>query len=320
MSPQSFALVVAAVVVCCALLALLALLIISESQAALSFDRRLAVPRAQARMLRAGGEERPTGGGGAQLSAVGLELLRAGSMVVPVGSGEREKLARMLRQAGFGQRDALSLYLCVKLAMAVVGAVAAGVAAAGVHGFLVAAAAVGGFVVAGIVPEYLLRGLGARRGRRMGAALPDALDLAVMCLESGLTFSRALATVADELRSIEPSLAREFRMMEAELRIGANHRAVLQDFRDRTEVEGLRDLATTLLQSERYGTPLTQALRNIAAAERLQRAARLTERAERLPVVMTFPMLLLVMPGTVLLVAGPAFLSAIRAMGSLGGG
>ena len=154
----------------------------------------------------------------------------------------------------------------------------------------------------------------------MAAALPDALDLMVMCLESGLTFERALATVADELEAIEPNLAAEFRLIEAELRLGANRRSVLQAFHARTEVEGLKDLATTLIQSERYGTPLTQSMKNIAAAERVERAARIAAQAERVPVLMTLPMLLFVVPGTMLLIAGPAFLTAIKALGSLGGG
>ena len=159
----------------------------------------------------------------------------------------------------------------------------------------------------------------ARRAQRMGAALPDALDLTVMGLESGLTFERTLATVAGELEPIERNLAAEFRMMEAELRVGADRRAVLEGFRQRTDVEGLRDLAMTLMQSERYGTPLTQSMKNIAANERAQRAARIETAAQRLPVLMTLPMLFFVVPGTMCLVAGPAFLSAIQALGALGG-
>ena len=80
----------------------------------------------------------------------------------------------------------------------------------------------------------------------------------------------------------------------------------------------MRDLATTLLQSEHYGTPLTQAMRNIAESERIQRAARIEEQGQRLPVLMTMPMMLLVLPGTMLLMAGPAFLQALKALKSVG--
>ena len=306
-------------------LGVLGLFVYRETQRSLALDRRLAIPRACAVAAGLGSERRGRRRGAAQgTGALGLALVRAGSMLVPVGAGEREKLAGMLRLAGFGQRDALAVFLSVKLAVALAAATAAGVQAAGSellgqYGFLVAFAALAGFVVGGIVPEYVLRFLIARRSRRMAGALPDALDLIVMCLESGLTFERAMVTVSAELKPIEANLAREFALMEAELRVGANRRTVLEAFQHRTEVEGLRDLAMTLIQAERYGTPLTQSMKNIAAQERTQRAARIEAQAERLPVLMTLPMILLVVPGTMCLVAGPAFLTAIEALGSLGG-
>ena len=309
-------------------LAGLAVLVMRESQRTLAFDLRLSVPRRQA--ISAGlwsvrRERRGQGrGGGGGLRAVAVALVKVLSMLAPVGAAEREKLARMIRFAGFGQRDALSVFLAVKLAVALAGGAGAGLWAsgtelAGQYGFLVALAAVAGFVLGGLAPEYVLRAMIARRSRRMAAALPDALDLMVMCLESGLTFERAILTVAEELTPIEPNLAGELRLMEAELRVGGDRRTVLGEFHRRTEVEGLRDLAMTLIQAERYGTPLTQSMRNIAANERTQRAARIEAQAERLPVLMTLPMLLFVVPGTMCLIAGPAFLVTIEALGSLGG-
>ena len=309
-----------------AILAGLGLAVFRETRHILDFDRRLGVPRARALAFAPRpGDHRGSGRSGEGARALGLALLRAASVLAPVGAGEREKLAAMLRGAGFGQRDALSYFLSAKIGAGAVLAAGAGYLVAdsemlGQYGVLVAFGALAGLVVGGVVPEYGLRAVAARRLRRMSAALPDALDLMVMCLESGLTFERALATVAEELEAIEPNLAAEFRVLEAELRLGANRRAVLQELHARTEVEGLKDLAMTLIQSERYGTPLTQSMKNIAQAERLQRAARIAARAERVPVLMTLPMLLFVVPGTMLLIAGPAFLTAIKALGSLGGG
>ena len=310
------------------ILAGLAVLIYRETQRTLAFDRRLSVSRRQA---IAGGlwserrERRRRGGGGARSSrAFGLALLRSASMLAPVGAAEREKLARMIRQAGFEQRDALSVFLSLKLAFALgagtwSGLWAHGSEMVGEYGFLVGLAILIGFIIGGIAPEYGLRALIARRSRQMTAALPDALDLMVMCLESGITFERAIATVASELEPISPVLAREFAMIEAELRVSADRRAVLLEFQRRTEVEGLRDVAMSLVQGERYGTPLGQSMKNIAANERVQRAARIEGQAERLPVLMSLPMLLMVVPGTMCLVAGPAFLSAVLAFRSLGG-
>ena len=307
-------------------LGVLGLLVYRWTRRSLALDRRLSIShaRAGAAGLATGRRERRRSAGRGAGEALGLALVRAGSMLVPVGAAERGKLAGMLRLAGFAQRDALAVFLSVKLAVALAACALAGVQAAGSEllgerGFLVAIAALAGFVTGGMVPEYVLRLLIERRTRRMAGALPDALDLAVMCLESGLTFERAMVVVAAELEAVEANLAREFALMEAELRVGAERRAVLEAFQRRTEVEGLRDLAMTLIQAERYGTPLTQSMKNIAAQERTQRAMRIETQTERLPVLMTLPMLLFVVPGTICLVAGPAFLTAIAALGALGG-
>ena len=308
-------------------LVFLAPFIFLETQRARALDRRLAIPRREATRGVPGAASRRSSAARPSLSTFGFLLLRAGSMLVPVGAREREKLSRTLRLAGFGRQDALSLYLSCKLASGLVGGGLGALAAHTIgpmialvpHGVLIAFAGAAGLVVGGIVPEYAVRSLMRRRNRKMTAALPAALDLMVMCLESGLTFERALATVADELTPIEPNLAGEFRLIDAELRLGSDRRAVLQAYHQRTEVEGLRDFAMSLIQGDRYGTPLTQSMKNIAAGERVQRNARITAWAARLPVLMTLPMLLLVVPGTMLLVAGPAFLSAMEALAGLGG-
>ena len=297
-----------------------------EARRIFSLDRRLSLPRRQALDVGLSPRRRARRGPGVggEVRQLGLALVKAGSILAPVGAAEREKLARTLRMAGFGHPDALSLFLSLKLGAALACGTAAALWATGneiiaENALLVALAGLAGLVIGSIIPEYVLRALAARRTQNMSTALPDALDLTVMCLESGLTFERALVTVAEELRPIESSLAGELRMMEAELRVGSDRRMVLQEFHRRTEIDGLRDLAMTLIQSERFGTPLTQSMKNIAAGERTQRALRIAARAERLPVLLTMPMLLFVVPGTMALVAGPAFLTAIRSLGSIGG-
>ena len=326
MSLALLTVVLLGMVACTVVLGWLGLLVFRELQSALDFDRRLGATRAQAMFFGLWPEHRVqrAGEGRREARALGLALIRIGSVLVPVGAGEREKLATMLLQAGFAQRDALSYFLSAKLAAAaslgaITGFQAAGSEMVGAHTFLVAFVTLAGLIFGGILPEYAIRALVARRQRRMARALPDALDLMVMCLESGLTFERGLITVANELTPIEANLAAEFRQMEAELRVGSDRRAVLEEFFRRTEIDGLRDMAMTLIQSERFGTPLTQAMKNISASERTQRAAQVAARTARLPVLMTFPMLLFVVPGTLLLVAGPAFLTAIEAIGAIGG-
>ena len=327
MSPIMLTLVLCGMVAAALVLAGMGLLVLRELKRSMHFDRRLGVPRAQAVASSLWVELRvqQLGESGREVRALGFAVLRAGSMLVPMSAAEREKLSAMIRQAGFTKRDALSYFLSIKLACAAflsggAGFYAAGSPWLGEHTFLIAVAVFAGLVFGGMLPEYVVRALIGRRLRRMSAALPDALDLMVMCLESGLTFERALLTVATELASIEANLAGEFRQIEAELRVGSDRREVLQAFYRRTDIDGLRDMTMTLIQSDRFGTPLSQAMKNIAASERTQRAARLAAKAERLPVFMTLPMILFVVPGTILLVAGPAFLTAIEALNRLGGG
>lgn len=316
----------AAIVTIAASLVLLAVLVwlwTRSLRRAVEFDRRLDVPRSAllaARIPDGGGREN----GRSLLENAGSAVVAIISVIVPVGAVEREKLNRLLRDAGFGHPDALQRYLAVK------GAMGLGLAAAcwtglrgmeqlqGMTALLPALASFGAFIAGGVVSERIVKQVADRRTVRMSSALPDALDLLVMCREAGLTIERALETVAAEFGNVEPELAREFTLFERELRVGGARRHAITAFAERTPIEGIRTLAFVLLQSDRYGTPLTESLTNIANNERAQRAARIMERAERLPVLMTIPMLLFVVPGTVALVAGPAFLSAMSALKNIG--
>ena len=303
---------------------ILAVVLMRETRRVHAFDRRLSISRTEALRLQPQGAADEAGRqGGRVFGELSVAAVRGLSLLVPIGAKERDKLARMLRTAGIQHREALAVYLCVKFVSAVAAGTAVSFAALGVDAIgqypaLIALAFLVGAVVGGLLPEVAIRSRSGSRSQQMTGALPNALDLLVMCLEAGLTFERALLTTAEELEAIEANLSRELRGLEAELRVGSDHRTVLQDFRHRTDVPGLQDLATTLLQSDRYGTPLTQAMRNIAESERLQRAARTEEKAQRLPVLMTLPMMLLVLPGTMLLMAGPAFLQALDALKTVG--
>ena len=306
-----------------ALLALAAavLFLFRESRRALALDRRLLAVRTQA--LAAGGEseKRPDDVSAmwSYLSLAVVGALRVAAIVVPVGAAERAKISDLLRQGGFQQRDALAIFLSLKMVLTLAIGVAAGILAAeadllGGHRAVIGFAGLAGGVFGGVLPEAVLRRLSNRRCKKLARALPDALDLMVLCVEAGYTFERALSMVAEELRPLAPELAAELGSVEAQLRLGADRRSVLQDLCERTAVEGLRDFAMTVIQGERYGTPMGQSISNIARNERLQRAARIEAAAGRLPVVMSLPMLLLVVPGILLLMGGPAFIYAIQAL------
>lgn len=303
---------------------LFAPLIFWETRRVHTIDKRLAVLRQHAvgsLVVR----DRSNGARGRLLfRTVGLAVLRVASMLVPVGVAERQKLTRLLRAGGFGQQEALTVFLSVKLASAFLLGTAAGLWGAGSEtvgrqDFFLAMAALTGLAVGSVLPEWGLRIVVNRRMHRITSTLPDALDMLVMCLESGLTVERGLSMVAETLAFIEPNLAREFRQIEAELRVASDRRATLTEYYRRTGIDGLRDFAMALLQGERYGTPLSQSMKSIAADERAQKAARITAQAERLPILMTLPMLLLVTPGTMLLVGGPSLLTAFSSLETIVG-
>ena len=309
-----------------ACMAVAGIMVFRSTRNAQVMDRRLARVRAWAVAVYGEPQKRrKQEGGGLSLRLLSSALLNIASRLVPVGAAERAKLKDLVMKAGFHRPDALSIFMTVKLVVTLASGVLFSFQMS-VGQWLgaytstptILLAGLAGAVVGGILPEMCLDQLSARRQRRMAAALPDALDLMTLCLESGLTFERTLSRVVQELETMAPDLAREFALAEAELRLGADRKKVLNDLHVRTGVEGLRDLSTTITQGERYGTPLAQSMRNIAHSERQQRAARIEVQVARLPVLMSMPMLLLVTPGTLLLVAGPAFVSTMEMLGNLG--
>ena len=299
--------------------------LVRETRRVHVFDRRLAVSRTEALKLTSGMllTDRSPNRGRELVRKLAFGVVRATSVLAPFGAKERDKLRRMLRAAGYRQADALSVYLAIKVLAAVAVGTVAGVVASvvgdgGQHPVVIGAVCLAAATFGSLIPEFVARALSSARNQRMVNALPYALDLLVMGLEAGLTFEQALLTTSEEVEALEPGLANELKELEAELRLGSDHRVVLQDFQLRTDIPGLQDLVVSLLQSDRHGTPLSQSVRNIAENERVQRASRIEAQAQRLPVLMTLPMMLLVLPGTMLLMAGPAFLQAMQALRSIG--
>lgn len=316
--------VVIAVLAC---MAVACVAVFRGSQNAQVLDRRLARVRTWAVTVYGDPQKlRAQQGKTVSLEGVSSAVLGVLSQLVPIGAAERAKLKDSVMKAGFQHPDALSIFMTVKLATALGGGVLLGfqVSAGQWLGAYTSTPTIlmtglAGAIVGGIVPEMGLDRLGVRRQGRMAAALPDALDLMTICLGSGLTFERTLSRVVNELQPMAPDLTRELALAESELQLGADRRTVLHDLYVRTGVEGLRDLSSTIAQGERYGTPLAQSMKNIADSERQQREARMEVQIGRLPVLMSLPMMLLVTPGTLLLVAGPAFVSTMETLRNLGG-
>jgi tight adherence protein C len=159
-----------------------------------------------------------------------------------------------------------------------------------------------------LLPEMVLRQRAGRRLRRIARRLPDALDLLIIFANAGYAMDQAIQRLTVELRRGAADLCDELAVTSNELRGLSDRQQALQNFADRTGLEQVQSLVSTLAQAHKYGTPLSQALRVLAAEERNRRIAELEERAGRMAVLITLPVVGLILPGTLLMLMAPALL------------
>ena len=160
-------------------------------------------------------------------------------------------------------------------------------------------------------PPAFLKNRIKHRRTGLTRSLPDGLDLIVICLEAGLSLNETFGRVGRELAGAHPELSAEFRTTAAELAFLPQRRQALTNLVARTDLEGLRAVVTTLLQAERFGTPIAQALRVLSADFRSRRMMAAEERAARLPVLLTLPMMVFILPVLFIVLLGPAVLKAL---------
>ncbi len=164
-----------------------------------------------------------------------------------------------------------------------------------------------GSVFAGYkLPDLLVSNTIQKRSDAIRLALPDALDLLVICAEAGLTLDAAFSRVARELGMAYPELAEEFSLTSIELGFLPERRQALENLGKRVDLQSLRGVVTTLIQTEKYGTPLASSLRVLSAEFRNDRMMRAEEKAARLPAVMTVPLILFILPTLFVVIMGPA--------------
>jgi tight adherence protein C len=165
-----------------------------------------------------------------------------------------------------------------------------------------------GAAIGWFLPNFVGRRLLKRRIELIGIGLPDALELLVICVEAGLSLEDGITRVAIELRDSQPELAEELERTSADLRILPSRDQALGNLAVRVDLPSIHSVVTTLNQTMRYGTPLAQALRVAAADLRNDSLLQLEEQANKLPVLLTIPMMLFMMPAIFLIVGGPAVL------------
>ncbi len=155
-------------------------------------------------------------------------------------------------------------------------------------------------------PEIYLSNLISKRTDAIRKGLPDALDLLVICAEAGLTVDAAFNRVAKELGRAYPELGDEFALTAIELSFLSERRQAFENLAWRVNLEAVKGVTTTMVQTERYGTPLASALRVLSAEFRNERMMRAEEKAARLPAIMTVPLILFILPVLFVVILGPA--------------
>ncbi|HEX8239376.1 MAG TPA: type II secretion system F family protein [Allosphingosinicella sp.] len=155
-------------------------------------------------------------------------------------------------------------------------------------------------------PDLWLKNKISKRSNAVRKGLPDALDLLVICAEAGLTVDAAFNRVARELGKAYPELGDEFALTSIELGFLTDRRSAFENLANRIDLEAVRGVVTTMIQTEKYGTPLASALRVLAAEFRNERMMRAEEKAARLPAIMTVPLILFILPVLFIVILGPA--------------
>jgi len=167
-----------------------------------------------------------------------------------------------------------------------------------------------------IGPDMMLTNRREKREKVLQRSFPDALDLLLVCVESGLALDGALSRVCKELGRAHPEITQELNRTRLELTLLNDRSQALANLAERTDMLAFRSLVTTLLQSEKFGTSLTDTLRVLSEDFRNTRLMLAEEKAGRLPVLMTIPLITLLIPALFIIILGPAILSVIHAISS----
>jgi tight adherence protein C len=302
------ALAVALLVAGATLLAGFGLLMVLRGYAARTIQRRVAI-------FAAGGSasgdetEEPTGPGSLQrlLAQVG-RMVRGRTRLY--SDRDIAALEGLIASGGYKPRNVLPVLLGLKVVL-LAGAPAAAIAyglATGLPARQQVMLAVFALPVGMLGPEWILSYLCKPYVQALARGVPDALDLLVVCSEAGMGLESGIEHVCEQMAPSNPAIARALASLLDDLRVLPDRREAFRNFASRTGADGARRVATMMAQSMQYGTPLSQSLRTVAADLRRERMVALEARAARLPVLLTLPLILFVMPSLFIVLLGPSFL------------
>lgn len=229
---------------------------------------------------------------------------------------EQNNLKVRLANAGFSSPAAPQIYLSLKLASLIIGLIFGGGLAALKYGVtmnglttLVVGCAAGLFI-----PSFALSWKIKGRKERIFLGLPDTLDLLVVCVEAGLGLDAGMRRVAEELEDTHPDVCQEFNLANMQLQMGRKRREVLHDLGVRTGVDDMRALVAILIQADKFGSSIAQALRVQSDSMRIKRSQMAEERAQQTAVKLIFPLVLFIFPGIFVVLVGPAALMMINGL------
>ncbi len=239
-----------------------------------------------------------------------------------LSSDHAAEAQRKLLRAGIRSKDAVTIFLFIKLCLPLtLGGIALillfGTSLYPMPDFAKAGISAGVIVLGLYLPDIVTKNKADKRKHALTRGLPDALDLLVICAEAGLNLDSALIRVANEIRMANPELADELELTSIELGFLSERREALQNLEMRTGLKSVSALVGTLAQTEKYGTPLAQSLRVLAAELRDERLMKAEEKAARLPATLTVPMVLFIMPALFIVLIGPAILRTVDALSNL---
>lgn len=236
-----------------------------------------------------------------------------------VASGRKDlfETRQRLVRAGYRSQDAVPIFYALRVVSLVVGAIIILAMLPSLRGRDMVLWILAGGAVFWMLPSGLLRRKIRLRQKEIQKALPDALDMLVVCVEAGLGLNQALARVSDEVETMSPVLAEELHIVNLEMRAGTAREDALRNLGERTDVPDLRSLATMLIQTDRFGTSIAQALRVHSDTLRTKRRQRAEEAAAKTTIKLVPPLVFFIFPAIFVVVLGPAMLHLINELGGV---
>ncbi len=239
-----------------------------------------------------------------------------GTALEPKTEKEKNDLRQRMNFAGFRGDSSPLIFSSLKIMIGLVGLVFGGGFFLITQGFIL-----GAFfklvIVAGTffyIPDVILMLITKRRKEQIFLGLPDALDLLVVCVEAGLGLDQAMRKVAEELTKTCPTLAHEFKLSNMQLQMGRPRDEVLTEMGARNGVDDLKSLATIIVQADKFGSSIANALRVQSDSMRTKRRQIAEEKAAKTAVKLIFPLVLFIFPGIFVVLVGPAAITMINEM------